>query len=94
MKWTPKICGPSSAKIPIRLEPIRPPATIERDHEPVEDDVELRAQLVEALVDEADLDLAVAELLHHVVHLVRQLAADLASATVSRRARESTRRGV
>ena len=75
-KFTPAICGPLVEKIPIRLEPIRPPTVTQRDHEPVEGDVELAHELVEALVHEADLDLAVAELLEHVVHLVRQVARD------------------
>ena len=48
----------------------------DRDHEPVEDDVELVHELVQPFVDEADLDLAVADLLQHVVHLVRQLVRD------------------
>ena len=48
----------------------------ERDDEPVDDDVDLVHELVEALVHEADLDLAVAHLLEDVVHLVRQLAHD------------------
>src|SRR5207247_8521830 len=45
-----------------------------RDHEPVERDVELAHEVVEALVHEADLDLAVADLLEEVVHLERHVA--------------------
>src|SRR5919204_1031200 len=51
-----------------------------RDHEPVEDDVDLGHQIVEPLVDEADLDLAVPNLLERVVDLVRELERDLAEA--------------
>src|SRR5215471_19314670 len=43
----------------------------QRDDEPVEGDVDLARELVQALVHEADLDLAVADLLEEVVHLVR-----------------------
>src|SRR4051812_49246792 len=44
-----------------------------RDHEAVEDDVHAVEQVVQPLVHEADLDLAVAHLLQRVVELVRQL---------------------
>ena len=50
----------------------------ERDHEPVEQRVELREQVVEPLVHEPDLDLAVAHLLERVVDLVRQIGGDQA----------------
>ena len=66
----------------------------ECDDEPVEGDVELVHELVQPLVDEADLDLPVAHLFEHVVHLVRQVARDpgqLAPLPVRARA---TRRGV
>ena len=75
-KWTPKRVGPSSAKMPISAEPSSPPIDDDRHDEPVEDDVELVQELVQPLVDEADLDLAVAHLLQDVVHLVRQLERD------------------
>src|SRR5262245_19694879 len=45
----------------------------EGNHETVDERVGLRHELVESLVDEADLDLAVANLLHEVVELVRSL---------------------
>src|SRR5215218_5793823 len=48
----------------------------ERDHEPVERDVQLAHELVQTLVDEADLDLAVADLLQRVVKLIRELPRD------------------
>src|SRR5215211_4370326 len=45
----------------------------DREHEPVEDEVEPVEELVQALVAEADLDLPVADLLERVVYLVRKL---------------------
>ena len=48
----------------------------EGDHEPVEGDVELAHELVQALVDEPHLDLTVANLLEDVVHLVRKVPGD------------------
>ena len=72
----PRTCGPRLAKIPIRLEPINPPATTSAITSRLNDDVELVHELVEALVHEADLDLAVARLLQDVVHLVRRLGSD------------------
>ena len=49
----------------------------QRDHEPVDQRSSFARQVVEALVHEPDLDLAVAELFEHVVHLVRQLSGHL-----------------
>ena len=65
--------------MPDQARPDEPTGHDQRDREPVEDDVELVQELVQALVDEADLDLAVAELLEHVVHLVRESRAMPAS---------------
>src|SRR4051812_23992453 len=48
----------------------------ERDHEPVQRRRQPSHELVQPLVDEADLDLAVAQLLHDVVKLVRKLLCD------------------
>ena len=93
-KWIPKICGPSLAKMPIRRRADQPAGDDERDHEAVDDDVDLVHELVEALVHEADLDLAVAHLLEHVVHLVRQARRDLGQLAASRRARRRDRAGV
>ena len=63
--------------MPIRLDPIRPPVTTSAITSRLKSDVELRHELVEALVHEADLDLAVAHLLERVVDLVRQLGRHL-----------------
>ena len=59
-----------------QARPDQPAGDDERDHEPVEALLDARHELVEALVDEADLDLAVAHLLEEVVQLVRRLAQD------------------
>ena len=74
--FRPSNCGPEVAKTPIMLEPISPAGDDERDDQPVEGDVELVHELVEPLVHEADLDLPVAHLLEHVVHLVRVVGED------------------
>ena len=68
----------------------------QRDHEPVERNRELLAELVEALVDEADLELAVAEVVEDVVRQLRQrLESDLRELpSVSRGPPASIRRGV
>src|SRR5204862_8030093 len=50
------------------------------DDEPVEDDVQSVQQVVESLVDEAHLDLPVADLLQKVVHLEGHLRHDLREA--------------
>ena len=94
-KWMPKSVGPSVGEEPDQRRAEQPTGHDERDHEPVEADVELVHELVEPLVDEADLDLAVAHLLQHVVHLVRKLARDAERAAASprcARAREPLRR--
>ena len=91
----PSTCGPDVGEDPDQARADQPAGDDERDHEPVERDVELVHELVEPLVHEADLDLAVAQLLEHVVHLVRVLARrSPASSSASRRARESMRCGV
>ena len=93
--FRPRMCGPVFAKIPIRLEPISPPVDDERDHEPVREHVELVHELVEPLVDEADLDLArraPARACRGPGTAARPPSAR--AATPSRRARPSTRRGV
>ena len=72
----PSTCGPLFAKMPIRLEPISPPATMSAITSRLKTTSSLWRQVVEALVDEADLELAVAGLLEQVVPLVRRLAED------------------
>ena len=67
------MCGPVVAKMPIRLEPIRPPVTTSAITSRLKSTSSLCHEVVEALVHEADLDLAVAHLLERVVDLVRQL---------------------
>ena len=75
-KFTPAICGPCRREDPDQARADQAADDDERDHEPVERDVELAHELVEALVHEADLDLAVARLLEDVVQLVGQVARD------------------
>ena len=79
----PKMCGPSVARMPISDDP-EPACDHERDDDAVDRDVELVHELVEPLVHEADLDLAVAHLLEHVVDLVRQVPRDSISSRPSR----------
>ena len=83
------------AKMPIRLEPIRPPATTSAITSRLKTRCSLLEEVVEALVDETDLDLPVAHLLHQVVPLVRRLGDDLRVARSHRAARaRATRCGV
>ena len=91
--FTPSSCGPVVAKIPIMLEPISPPTTMSATTSRLKASSELPHELVEPLVDEADLDLAVPDLLHEVVELVRRLGEHLRVADASRRARRATRCG-
>ena len=92
--FSPSTCGPDVAKTPIRLEPIRPAATTNAMISRLNATSSLLHELVEPLVHEADLDLAVAHLLEHVVHLVRVLGEDRGELDDSRRARASMRCGV
>ena len=55
----PSTCGPALGEDPDQARPDQAAGDDERDHEPVEDDVELVRELVEPLVHEADLELAV-----------------------------------
>ena len=71
---------PACRKDPDQAGTDEPAGYDHRHHEPVEDDVDLGHQVVEALVDETDLDLPVAHLLQRVVNLVRELERDLAEA--------------
>ena len=73
MTLTPEEVRPARREDPDQARADQPADDDERDHEPVDERVALREQVVEPLVDEADLDLAVADLLHEVVELVRRL---------------------
>ena len=73
MTLTPLMVVPPLAKIPIRLEPISPPTTISAITRRLIAFCMLSEELIEPLVHEADLDLAVSDLLHEVVELVRHL---------------------
>ena len=80
MTLIPSTCGPAFAKMPIRLDPIRPPATTIAITSRLKTTSSAVQQVVETLVHEPDLDLAVPELLEHVVDLVRQLERHRAAA--------------
>ena len=95
MTCRPITCGPLFGEDPDQARADQAAGDDQRDHEPVEDDVELVRQVVEALVHEADLELAAARLLEHVVPLVRHLAQDRRPASGSPCARaRATRCGV
>ena len=76
------------------LEPIRPDATTRGDHEPVETDVELAHELVQALVDEPHLDLTVADLLEMSCTWYGRSLAVARLIDSPRHAREAIRAGV
>ena len=72
----PEHLRPGVAKTPIRLDPISPAATTNAMISRLIATSSLLHELVQPLVDEADLDLTVSHLLEHVVHLVRVLGED------------------
>ena len=96
MTFTPSSVRPLLGEDADQARADQPAGHDERDDEPVERDVEAQHELVEPLVHEADLDLAVAHLLEDVVHLVRQdsrtMRAELARSSL-RDARRASRSG-
>ena len=81
------MCGPRLREDADQARADQAAGDDQRDHEPVEQRVQLGEQVVEPLVDEPDLDLAVAHLFERVVDLVRQLGRHLRHASSPRAAR-------